>query len=819
MSISVFLSTVSDEFRVYRDQLRSDLTRHNVEVKVQEDFKALGDDTLDKLDVYIAHCDAVVHLVGEMAGSAPGEREQQALLHKYPNLLASLPLLDDVLRRGMQISYTQWEAWLALYHGKLLLIAKAEPSAPRGPKFAATEQSRATQSGHLGRLKMVRRYPDFTFANAADLAKHIAYTAILDLLVTAYAKEAAEARDVAEGFIREMAARVAADPHLDLEGMKQAVRTAIDIYEQEIAGARTQSNLGGIVDEVLANAKRLANEGKSRLARAALRRTADTLRREEEERRASYTERVRVLFGRERDIALAAYDGEAAAEAILAMAESLHGDQTDARRDSLIAEGDRLDEFGNQRGSNVHLIAAIGVRRATLRLAAGPDAVGFDQNKLGLALATLGGRESGTARLEEAVTAYRAALEERTRERVPLDWATTQNNLGAALSTLGERESGTARLEEAVTAYRAALEERTRERVPLQWATTQNNLGAAFWRLGERESGTARLEEAVTAYRAALEERTRERVPLDWAGTQNNLGAALWKLGERESGTARLEEAVTAYHAALEERTRERVPLQWAMTQNNLGNALRILGEWESGTARLEEAVTAYRAALEEWTRERVPLDWATTQNNLGNALWKLGERESGAARLEEAVSAYRAALEEWTHERVPLDWAGTQNNLGNALWKLGERESGTARLEEAVSAYRAALEERTRERVPLDWAITQNNLGAALSTLGERESGTARLEEAVSAYRAALEERTRERVPLQWATTQNNLGAALWRLGGRESGTARLEEAVAAFDACLTVAGTASQEAWVQEVRSHRDETRVDIIRRQAMK
>ena len=47
----------------------------------------------------------------------------------------------------------------------------------------------------------------------------------------------------------------------------------------------------------------------------------------------------------------------------------------------------------------------------------------------------------------------------RTRERVPLDWATTQNNLGTALQTLGERESGTARLEEAVAAYRAALKE------------------------------------------------------------------------------------------------------------------------------------------------------------------------------------------------------------------------------------------------------------------------------------------------------------------------------------------------------------------------
>jgi len=72
----------------------------------------------------------------------------------------------------------------------------------------------------------------------------------------------------------------------------------------------------------------------------------------------------------------------------------------------------------------------------------------------------------------------------------------TQNNLGGALLRLGERESGTARLEEAVAAYRAALQEYTRERVPLQWAITQNNLGNALQALGERESGTERLEAA-----------------------------------------------------------------------------------------------------------------------------------------------------------------------------------------------------------------------------------------------------------------------------------------------------------------------------------
>ena len=41
---------------------------------------------------------------------------------------------------------------------------------------------------------------------------------------------------------------------------------------------------------------------------------------------------------------------------------------------------------------------------------------------------------------------------------MPLDWAMTQTNLGNALLMLGERESGTARLEEAVAVYNDALE-------------------------------------------------------------------------------------------------------------------------------------------------------------------------------------------------------------------------------------------------------------------------------------------------------------------------------------------------------------------------
>src|SRR5215207_8619816 len=118
MSVRIFLSTVSAEFRDHRDLLRKDLTRHNVEVKVQEDFKDYGGVTLDKLDRYIASCDAVIHLVGDMTGADANFASAQVIRSKYPDLLAKLPPLRAALDEAVPISYTQWEAWLALHHGK-----------------------------------------------------------------------------------------------------------------------------------------------------------------------------------------------------------------------------------------------------------------------------------------------------------------------------------------------------------------------------------------------------------------------------------------------------------------------------------------------------------------------------------------------------------------------------------------------------------------------------------------------------------------------------------------------------------------------------
>jgi hypothetical protein len=184
-SVKLFLSCVSDEFGDYRDALRRALTRPNVEVKIQEDFKAPGGDTLRMLEGYIGQCEAVVHFVGDMMGSTPAPTSVNDMLARHPDLegrLAAKGLGRDALNR---LTNTQWEAWLAIGFNKDLLIVAPAEGVARGSKFAPTDDSRASQAEHLKRLKANDRYPGPPFTGADNLVAQIFRSVVIDALAKA----------------------------------------------------------------------------------------------------------------------------------------------------------------------------------------------------------------------------------------------------------------------------------------------------------------------------------------------------------------------------------------------------------------------------------------------------------------------------------------------------------------------------------------------------------------------------------------------------------------------------------------------------------
>jgi hypothetical protein len=90
--VQLFLSTVSDEFKSYRERLRHRLTRPDVEVKVQEDFIETGDETLEKLDCYIQGCDGVIQLVGDMTGPMAKPQSVATTAATHPEFASRYPL-------------------------------------------------------------------------------------------------------------------------------------------------------------------------------------------------------------------------------------------------------------------------------------------------------------------------------------------------------------------------------------------------------------------------------------------------------------------------------------------------------------------------------------------------------------------------------------------------------------------------------------------------------------------------------------------------------------------------------------------------------
>ena len=428
---------------------------------------------------------------------------------------------DRIAEQSQVPEYTD-EATLDAYQALLTAVL--------APLLAPKTQSEANQAELLQRSTKLDAKQDALLAQNAEMMNLLSSQIAFPRLY-----EAGLSEEAILGQIRRVSEHTN-DPQAALADLEVAL-TRLANFE---ADANRPSNHSSQIDTAVAQAGVLVNQDRLSDARALL---AD-----QRERAAAEMQR---LLSTEIDVAL--IDGDAAGAAALIVEQADHDAGGRADFAALRQQQDDYYVAGRDKGVALDLRVSIALAKLLVGRAEGRDETGAALNDLGIALATLGARDSGTERLEQAVAAYQQALKERTRDRVPMDWAMTQNNLGNALRTLGERDSGTERLEQAVAAYQQALKEYTRDRVPMDWAMTQNNLGNALRTLGERDSGTERLEQAVAAYQQALKEYTRDQVPLDWAITQYNWAETELKLFEKTAQAAHLDRAQDLLRAAAEE--------------------------------------------------------------------------------------------------------------------------------------------------------------------------------------------------------------------------------------------------------------------------
>lgn len=121
----IFISVANEEHSAFRSQL-TDLLRRTqfFDVVIQPEFPHTAADTVRKLDTLIKTCDLTVHIVGRHPGSRANANavtdffdhtSRDTFLDKHPKAKA---LLGDF----SQLTYFQWEPWLALHRGKDVLV-------------------------------------------------------------------------------------------------------------------------------------------------------------------------------------------------------------------------------------------------------------------------------------------------------------------------------------------------------------------------------------------------------------------------------------------------------------------------------------------------------------------------------------------------------------------------------------------------------------------------------------------------------------------------------------------------------------------------
>jgi tetratricopeptide (TPR) repeat protein len=124
---------------------------------VQEVFPQTAVDTVEKLDKLIRGRKALLHLIGAMPGAVANEKAVAAYLKAVPDLLQNQPDLKASLGDFSGITYTQWEAYIALHHEVPLFIY-------------ATDAGLTSQAEHLNRLRLARKYPgEKRITDPADL--------------------------------------------------------------------------------------------------------------------------------------------------------------------------------------------------------------------------------------------------------------------------------------------------------------------------------------------------------------------------------------------------------------------------------------------------------------------------------------------------------------------------------------------------------------------------------------------------------------------------------------------------------------------------
>ncbi|MEJ5313563.1 MAG: CHAT domain-containing protein, partial [Anaerolinea sp.] len=243
--------------------------------------------------------------------------------------------------------------------------------------------------------------------------------------------------------------------------------------------------------------------------------------------------------------------------------------------------------------------------------------------------------------------------------------------------------------------YQNALQIRTRDAAPSDWAMTQHSLGNLFLRRYERSGQDAHAQTAQAHYQNALLVYTRDAAPSHWATVQHSLGNLFLDRYERSGEDAHAQTAQAHYQNALLVYTRDDAPSHWAMTQHSLGNLFLDRYERSGQDAHAQTAQAHYQQVIHLAEEKPLPAVFpfrAATALSRLNFLcrdWQgvLQSAQAAHVPLEEllAMQSESGGSEDWLAEAQGLP-------IRTAFARLQEQPADPRKAVEALEEGRGQL-------------------------------------------------------------------------------------------------------------------------------
>ena len=777
--IRLFISAVSKEFLSYRDSLRKLLQRHDVTIQIQEDFVAGALPTLDKLDLYIRDCDGVIHLVGDMTGAPALRPSVDLITQRYPDLATRIPELGPAIAGGSHaLSYTQWEAYLAIYHARPLLIAVPAKGATREPTLVLDPTQAGAQRDHLERLQRHERFPEITFLDEKDLAIGVYRSTIHDLLIRVGIESATALlgapNPVEERRHKELLDAIARDKGVDpkdlipiLENLgyqepgisptdiPRRLSERVDALRAAAGEPLKASNAGEDIERVRRESRNALHDAKTDQALAILTRQLEIEREAMEDHRR----RTKTLLRDKAEVERLRYDYAAARTTLQ---EVLRLDPDDVW--SWISLGRDWVTIGSLADAANAFEAALKVARRT-----------GQTREQGAALSELGGVLVAQGNLEGALALFHdgRAIFENLAKTEPGN-TDSQHDLSVCYSKIGDTLAAQGNLDAALKAFRDrfAIADDLIKSDPgnTDW---QRDLSASHDKIGDVLVAQGNLDAALTSFRdgLAIAKHLAKSDPGN-AGWQRDLSASYDRLGDVALAHGNFTEALTSFRdsLAIRKRLAKSAPdnTRW---QRDLAASHDLVGDVLVAQGNLDAALRSFHDSLA--IRDRLAragpgnTGW---QRDLSVSYNKIAGVLVAQDKLDAAFTLFRASLAIFEHlakvDPGNADWqrdlSVSYNNVGNLLVKQGN-------LGAALTAFRdsLAIAERLAKTDPgnaiwqADLAADYGQLGQLHVALGEKAEAL-RLFKAGRAILAPLVERSNHRVWIGYSNSFNAEIAAL---------------------------------------------------------